>query len=97
MCGRSVSNIFFCALTVYRPFRIPLNTFGCVCLVIPPYMFLVYLLLIASTTTYIYCGVLCCFGIAFHFFQKVAKHYNWIAYAEAPKRDKKKTAVPMAR
>lgn len=63
-------------------------------------MFLVYLMLIASKMTYVYCGVLCTLGIAFHCFQKVVKHYNWVAYAEAPKRIKKKiprAAKPSAR
>lgn len=62
-------------------------------MIIPPSLFLIFLLAIASRTTYLYFATLLAFGIAFHFFQKVAKHYNWIQYAEAPKRMKKKTMV----
>lgn len=78
---------------VERPFRIPLNTFGCVCLVTPACAFLIYLMLIASRMTYVYCGALCCFGLCFHGFQKVAKHYHWVDYAEAPKRNNKRSSV----
>ena len=46
--------------------------------------------------TYIYFASLLAFGIVFQFFQKAAKHYNWIQYAEAPKRIKKKVASPTA-
>lgn len=74
---------------VERPYRIPLNTFGCVLFVIPPSIFLIYLMLIASRMTYVYSAGLCIFGVVFHGFQKLAKHYNWLEYVEAPKRTKK--------
>jgi hypothetical protein len=54
---------------------------------------MIYLMLIASRMTYMYCLGTCLFGFAFQFFQKVAKHYNWIEYAEAPKRNIKRNVV----
>jgi len=74
---------------VERPYRIPLNTFGCILFVIPPSIFLIYLMLIASRMTYVYSAGLCIFGVGFHGFQKLAKHYHWLEYVEAPKRNKK--------
>ena len=65
-------------------------------MLIPPSLFLLFLLAIASRMTYIYFASLLAFGIVFQFFQKAAKHYNWIQYAEAPKRIKKKVASPTA-
>jgi hypothetical protein len=62
-------------------------------MIIPPSLFLIFLLAIASRMTYFYFFALLAFGMAFQFFQKVAKHYNWVQYAEAPKRIKKKTVV----
>lgn len=56
-------------------------------------MFLIYLMMIASKLTFVYCGFLCFVGIAFHGFQKVVKHYDWMEYAVAPRRIKKK--VPL--
>jgi hypothetical protein len=83
----------FCNKKVHRPYKIPLNTFGCICFALPPYVFMIYLMLIASKTTYLYCLGTCLFGFVFQFFQKVAKHYNWIEYAEAPKRNIKRNGV----
>ena len=42
----------------------------------------------ASKVTYIYVTALVVFGMGFHFLQKLAKHYTWWAYAEAPKPKK---------
>lgn len=81
-------NIF--ATTVERPYRIPLNTFGCVLLIIPPCLFLIYLMLIASKLTFVYCGAMCALGVGFHTFQKIAKHYHLIQYVEEPPKRKKK-------
>jgi hypothetical protein len=48
---------------------------------------MIYLMLIASRMTYIYCVGICVFGFVFQCFQKMAKHYEWVQYAEAPKRN----------
>jgi amino acid transporter len=74
-----------------RPYRVPLNTFGCILFITPPCIFLICLMLIASKMTYIYCAALCTLGVGFYVFQKFAKHYHLIAYVEEPpKRTKKK-------
>lgn len=52
----------------------------------PSTLFLIYLMLIASKTTYIYLLLLVIFGLGFHFVQKFAKHYKWCEYVEAPVR-----------
>lgn len=70
-------------------YRIPLNTFGCICLVIPPTGFMIYLMLIASKQTFIYLLLLIVMGVAFYFWQKISKHYGWMEYVEAPKRERK--------
>jgi amino acid transporter len=74
---------------VERPYRVPVNTFGCILLVTPPSLFLLYLMAIASTMTYVYFAVLCVFGFGFHSLQKVLKHYHLAEYVEAPKRPKR--------
>jgi amino acid transporter len=81
------------SISVDRPYRIPLNTFGCICFALPPSLFLIYLILIASKTTYIYCVGICVFGFVFQGFQKMAKHYDWVKYAEAPTRNIKRNGV----
>jgi amino acid transporter len=80
---------------IERPYRIPLNTFGCVLFILPACLFLIYLMLIASKLTYVYFAGLTLVGICFHLFQKCSKHYKWVEYVEAPKRqrtNKKKAA-----
>ena len=47
-------------------------------------------MLIASKQTYIYLLLLVIMGMAFYFFQKFSKHYGWMEYVEAPKREKRK-------
>lgn len=84
---------------IERPYRIPLNTFGCVLLITPACLFLFYLMLIASKMTYVYFAILSIFGVGFHFVQKVVKHYKLVEYAEAPQRKKKtvqKSPIPAA-
>jgi len=77
---------------VERPYRIPLNTFGCILFIIPSCVFLIFLMLIASKMTYVYFFAMFLVGFGFHVFQKFAKHYHLIEYAERPpKRSKKKT------
>lgn len=79
---------------VERPYRVPLNTFGCILFIIPPCIFLVYLIVVASKMTYIYFSLLSIFGLGFHFVQKVVKHYKLVEYVKAPKRIKKKKPTP---
>jgi hypothetical protein len=76
--------LFFTA--VERPYKIPLNTVGCILFVIPPIGFLTYVLLIASKLTFIYLLALLIIGSIFHLMQKLAHHYHWWEYVEAPKR-----------
>jgi hypothetical protein len=59
-------------------------------------LFLIYLMLIASLRTFVYLLALILFGVAFYLFQKSAKHYGWIQYVEAPKRQRvtTKPSVP---
>ena len=40
-----------------------------------------------------YCFGTCIFGVAFQLFQKMAKHYDWVEYAEAAKRNIKRNGV----
>ena len=79
---------------VERPYRIPLNNFGCILFVLPPMIFLVYLMLIASKSTYLYLLLLLVFGVAFYFMQKFSKHYKLMEYVEAPKRKRKTVVKP---
>ena len=46
-------------------------------------------MLIASVGTYLYLLLLIIFGLLFHVWQKFAKHYNWMDYVEAPKRERR--------
>ena len=78
---------------VERPYRIPLNTFGCCLFVMPPAFFLIYLMLIASKQTYVYLLILLFMGLSFYLFQKCSKHYHWLSYVEAPKRARRVQAT----
>jgi hypothetical protein len=75
-------------MKVERPYKIPLNTFGCILFVTPPVLFLFVLMAVASKVTYLYLLCLSLFGIGFHFLQKFAKHYHFLEYVEAPVRKK---------
>ncbi|CAB9520378.1 Probable polyamine transporter [Seminavis robusta] len=77
---------------VERPYRIPLNAFGCFLFVVPPTTFLIYLMLIASKQTYVYLLLLIIMGVGFYLMQKFSKHYGWMEYVEAPKRERRVTA-----
>lgn len=57
-------------------------------------MVCLFVLISASKTTYIYFLVLLSFGICFHFIQKMAKHYHWWEYVEAPPKKKNKSSTP---
>jgi len=48
---------------VYRPYRVPLNTTGCIAMVIPPCIVTILLMLMASFMTYIYFAVSVLLGI----------------------------------
>jgi amino acid transporter len=72
-----------------RPYRVPLSTLGCALFVTPPTCFLAYILCTASRLTYYYFAALSAFGLAFHLFQKTAKHYHLIEYVQAPARIRK--------
>jgi len=48
---------------VYRPYRVPLNTAGCIAMVIPPCIVTILLMLMASFMTYIYFAVSVLLGI----------------------------------
>jgi ABC-type sulfate transport system permease component len=56
-------------------------------------VFLIYLMLIASLRTFVYLAALIIFGVVFYLFQKFAKHYGWIQYVEAPKRQRVTTKL----
>lgn len=84
-----------CFNLVERPYKVPLNTFGCILFVTPPSLFVIYLMLVASKMTYVYFALLSVLGVAFHVMQKVVKHYHLVDYVEAPKRVKRtKTKSP---
>lgn len=90
------SRLFFVVMrffnTVERPYRIPLNTFGCALFLTPSSLLCVYVLVAATKVTYIYFLALASFGLIFHMIQKSAKHYHWWQYVEAP--PKKRRATP---
>lgn len=82
-----------------RPYRIPLNTFGCVLFIIPPCTVCIVLMMYASKMTYVYFTILVCFGAGGHLLQKIGKHHDWWEYAVAPpkktKSKKPNPAVPV--
>lgn len=69
---------------VIRPYRIPLNTLGCILFITPSCLICLFVMASATKTTFVYFVVLLSFGISFHFLQKLGKHYNWFEYAVAP-------------
>lgn len=76
-----------------RPYRVPLNTFGCILFVLPPCLICIVLMIFASKVTYVYFTVLVSFGAIAHLLQKVGKHRSWWEYVEAPpKKTGKKRA-----
>jgi len=79
-----------------RPYRIPMNTFGCALFITPPCLICIFLMVFASRMTYLYFTVLVCFGACAHLLQKMGKHHDWWAYVEAPpkKTGKKKANNP---
>jgi amino acid transporter len=80
-----------------RPYRIPLNTFGCILFIIPPCTVCIVLMLYASKMTYVYFTILVCFGAVAHLLQKIGKHHDWWEYAVAPpKKTKSKKLNPAA-
>jgi len=82
-----------------RPYRIPLNTFGCVLLLIPPSLICIVLMIFASKMTYVYFTILVCFGACSHLVQKIGKLHGWWEYAVAPPKKtgtkKPKEAAPV--
>jgi len=66
-----LSPIWF--LTVHRPYRIPLNTFGCFLFVMPPVVMTMLLMAMASTTTFIFFIAVLAFGAFAHFMRKEGK------------------------
>mmetsp|Transcript_16450 Transcript_16450/g.20877 ORF Transcript_16450/g.20877 Transcript_16450/m.20877 type:complete len:361 (+) Transcript_16450:689-1771(+) len=48
---------------VYRPYRVPLNTAGCIAMIIPPCMLTILLMLMARAMTYIYFAASVVLGI----------------------------------
>uniref|UniRef100_A0A7S2NXX5 Amino acid permease/ SLC12A domain-containing protein n=1 Tax=Leptocylindrus danicus TaxID=163516 RepID=A0A7S2NXX5_9STRA len=61
---------------VPRPFKVPLNTFGCCIFVAPPIIVTCVILYLASWLTYIVCLGLIVLGLLLFFFQEQLKNYG---------------------
>lgn len=72
---------------VERPYKIPLNTVGCIILIIPPVVLTFLLMLMASYITYIYCFAFILLGLVWYRIQNVAKVRGWCEFHES-KHDK---------
>ena len=53
-----------------RPWRVPLNTFGCIVCLIPTFTFTLLVLALATSGTYLFCLVINIVGVAIYVFRK---------------------------
>lgn len=65
-----------------QPYRIPLNTFGCILFITPAIVSMLVILLASSYKTFVYCVGFLMLGAIGYWFQTLCRHKNWIEYVE---------------
>jgi hypothetical protein len=82
----SISSLRF--TSVPRPYRIPLGTFGCILLILPPSIMTLFVMAYATKMTYAYISGILIVGVGIFELQKVARRNEWCEYVHVA-RDKK--------
>jgi len=65
---------------VPRPYRVPLNTFGCILMLIPPSLMTLFVMAYATKMTFLYISAIVIGGIGLFELQKIARKNDWCEY-----------------
>mmetsp|Transcript_12866 Transcript_12866/g.26259 ORF Transcript_12866/g.26259 Transcript_12866/m.26259 type:complete len:529 (+) Transcript_12866:122-1708(+) len=72
---------------VYRPYKVPLGTRGCVIMLSFPVMFMLVMMGLGSAKTWGVCTLLVALGIAFFWFMDHARERGWVEFEELVKEE----------
>ncbi|GMI46418.1 hypothetical protein TrCOL_g11201 [Triparma columacea] len=75
------------APNVYRPFKIPLGTRGCVIMLSFPTLFMFVMMTLGSAKTWAVCTTLVLFGVVFFWFMDIARERRWVEFEELVRED----------
>jgi len=80
----------YAIFTVPRPYRVPLNTFGCILMLIPPSLMTLFVMAYATKMTFFYISAIVIGGVGLFELQKIARKNDWCEYVHVHHHGAKK-------